>query len=79
MGVQTPVKAIPPSPMSPVTQAREKQRIDTLLDINQMLIKEVIDLHTQGKAGQIGPTPEVKQEGEKQQPPPQQASPEYRE
>ncbi|KAF2688055.1 hypothetical protein K458DRAFT_415126 [Lentithecium fluviatile CBS 122367] len=70
---QTPVKAVPRSPVSPVAQAREKQRIDTLLEINQALIQEVMELHTQGKAGHIGPAPD-KPEGEKQQ----QPSMEYR-
>ena len=75
MASQTPVKALPQSPVSPVTQAREKQRIDTLLEINQVLIQQVLELYEQGKAGSIGPAPDTKQEGEK----PQQPSPEYRE
>jgi hypothetical protein len=70
----TPVKTVPQSPASPVSPAREKQRIDTLLEINQALIQEVMELHTQGKAGHIGPAPD-KAEGEKQQ----QPSLEYRE
>ncbi|KAJ4303391.1 hypothetical protein N0V90_002284 [Kalmusia sp. IMI 367209] len=74
MQAQTPVKQLPQSPVSPVAAAREKQRIDTLLDINQLLIQQVVELHAQGKAGHIGPAPDTKLEGEKQQ----QASPEYR-
>lgn len=77
MAAQTPVKAVPQSPVSPVAQAREKQRIDTLLEINQVLIKEVMELHTQGKAGQIGPATDAKQEGDKPQAQP--PSMEYRE
>lgn len=70
----TPAKQVPQSPVSPGAQAREKARIDTLLEINQALIQEVMELHSQGKAGHIGPTPE-KADGEKQQ----QPSMEYRE
>ncbi|KAL5389194.1 hypothetical protein DPSP01_002508 [Paraphaeosphaeria sporulosa] len=74
MASQTPTKALPQSPVSPVSQAREKQRIDTLLEINQVLIQQVMELYEQGKAGHIGPAPDAKQEGEKAQ----QPSPEYR-
>ncbi|PSN64421.1 hypothetical protein BS50DRAFT_636603 [Corynespora cassiicola Philippines] len=66
--VQTPVKAVPQSPVSPVAQAREKERMTTLLEINNLLIKEVVDLQSQGKAGHIGPSPDGKSEGDKQQP-----------
>lgn len=65
---QTPVKAVPPSPVSPVAQARNQDRVSTLLEINSILIKEVCDLQTQGKAGQVGPSPDGKTEGEKPQP-----------
>lgn len=75
MASQTPVKTLPKSPVSPVSQAREKQRIDTLLEINQVLIQQVMELYEQGKAGHIGPASDTKQEGER----PQQPSPEYRE
>jgi hypothetical protein len=75
LAAQTPGKALPPSPVSPVSQAHEKQRIDTLLEINQLLIQQVMELYEQGKAGHIGPVPDTKQEGEK----PQQPSTEYRE
>ena len=37
---QTPVKAVPPSPVSPVAQARNQDRVATLLEINSLLIKE---------------------------------------
>lgn len=66
--VQTPVKQVPPSPVSPVNQARSADRVATLLDINSILIKEVCELQVQGKAGQVGPTPEGKPEGDKPQP-----------
>ncbi|KAF2640392.1 hypothetical protein P280DRAFT_518805 [Massarina eburnea CBS 473.64] len=67
----TPVKSEMQSPVSPATQAREQERIDTLLSINQLLIQEVDELHTQGKTGHIGPTVP---DGDKQQ----QSSLEYR-
>ena len=66
--VHTPVKQVPPSPVSPVNQARSADRVATLLDINSILIKEVCELQVQGKAGQVGPTPEGKPEGDKPQP-----------
>ncbi|KAF9732954.1 hypothetical protein PMIN02_012877 [Paraphaeosphaeria minitans] len=74
MASQTPTKTLPQSPVSPVSQAREKLRIDTLLEINQVLIQQVMELYEQGKAGHIGPAPDMKQESEKLQ----QPSPEYR-
>jgi hypothetical protein len=65
----TPVKAVPPSPVSPVAHARNQDRVATLLEINSLLIREVCDLQSQGKAGQVGPVPgEAKPEGDKQQP-----------
>ena len=67
--VQTPAKATPPSPLSPIAQAREKDRMTTLLEINNLLIQEVVELQTQGRAGHIGPGPDNRPEGEKQQPP----------
>lgn len=66
--VQTPVKAVPPSPMSPVAQARNADRMATLLEINSILIKEVCDLQAQGKAGQVAPSPDGKTDGDKPQP-----------
>ncbi|KAF1963599.1 hypothetical protein CC80DRAFT_9655 [Byssothecium circinans] len=69
-----PVTPIKTEPGSPATVAREKERIDTILSINMMLIEEVGELHIQGKTGHIGPT-EVKTEDNKQQPP---SSLEYR-
>lgn len=65
---QTPVKAVPPSPTSPVAHARNQDRVATLLEINSLLIKEVCDLQSQGKAGQVGQTADGKPEGDKQQP-----------
>jgi hypothetical protein len=49
----TPVKAVPPSPVSPVAHARNQDRVATLLEINSILIREVCDLQSQGKAGQV--------------------------
>lgn len=65
---QTPVKAVPPSPVSPVNPARQQERVTTLLEINSLLIREVCELQTQGKAGQVGQTADGKTEGDKQQP-----------
>jgi hypothetical protein len=65
---QTPVKAVPPSPVSPVAQARNQDRVTTLLEINSLLIKEVCDLQSQGKAGQVGQPADGKPEGDKPQP-----------
>jgi hypothetical protein len=65
---QTPVKAVPPSPVSPVAQARNQDRVATLLEINSLLIKEVCELQSQGKAGQVGQSADGKPEGDKQQP-----------
>jgi hypothetical protein len=62
---QTPVKAVPASPVSPVAHARSQDRVATLLEINSLLIKEVCELQAQGKAGQVG---ETKPEGDKPQP-----------
>ena len=66
--VQTPVKPVPLSPVSPVAQARNADRMATLLEINSILIKEVCDLQAQGKAGQVGPSPDGKADGDKPQP-----------
>jgi hypothetical protein len=66
---QTPIKpAMPPSPVSPVAQARNQDRVTTLLEINSILIKEVCDLQNQGKAGQVGQAADGKTEGDKPQP-----------
>jgi|TARA_R110002003_G_scaffold433_12_gene19796 hypothetical protein len=64
----TPVKAVPPSPVSPVAQARNQDRVTTLLEINSILIREVCDLQSQGKAGQVGQSADGKPEGDKPQP-----------
>ncbi|KAF2659510.1 hypothetical protein K491DRAFT_712543 [Lophiostoma macrostomum CBS 122681] len=56
--VETPVKAQqPPSPASPVALAREQERMTTLFEINTLLLKEVVDLQSQGKGGQPGAPP----------------------
>jgi hypothetical protein len=65
---QTPVKTVPPSPVSPVAQARNQDRVATLLEINSILIKEVCDLQSQGKAGQVGQSADGKPESDKSQP-----------
>jgi len=65
---QTPVKAVPPSPVSPVAHARSQDRVTTLLEINSLLIKEVCELQSQGKAGQVGQPTDGKPEGDKPQP-----------
>jgi hypothetical protein len=64
----TPVKAVPPSPVSPVALARSQDRINTLLEINSILIREVCDLQSQGKAGQVGQPVDGKPEADKPQP-----------
>ncbi|KAL6710531.1 hypothetical protein ACN47E_008579 [Coniothyrium glycines] len=66
--VHTPVKAVPPSPVTPIAQARNADRMATLLEINSILIKEVCDLQAQGKAGQVGQPADGKSEGDKPQP-----------
>lgn len=66
--VHTPVRQVPPSPVSPVAQARAQDRMATLLEINSILIKEVCDLQAQGKAGQVNPAPDGKPDGDKPQP-----------
>ncbi|KAF2106279.1 hypothetical protein BDV96DRAFT_508133, partial [Lophiotrema nucula] len=70
MQVQTPVKAVPQSPVSPTAQARDQERMTTLLEINTLLIREAVGLQKEGKAGQIGQAPaqDGKPEGEKQTP-----------
>jgi hypothetical protein len=65
---QTPLKAAPQSPLSPVAQAREKERISTLLEINNLLLGEVVELQTQGKAGHTGPSTPAEGGKPKQQP-----------
>lgn len=49
-----PVSQPTPS-LSPQSQARERARVSVLLEINTALLKEVISLQAQGKAG-IAPT-----------------------
>lgn len=66
--LHTPARAVPAAPASPVAQARAQDRMATLLDINSILIKEVCDLQAQGKAGQVGPSPDGKSDGDKPQP-----------
>jgi hypothetical protein len=74
MQAQMPVKAQPPSPLSPSALAREKERVSTILEINTLLLKETLALFDQGKGGAIGQQPpqDGKPEAERQKP-----SPEY--
>lgn len=69
MQAQTPVKAVPQSPMSPGAQARESERVTTMLDINSFLFCHIAELQSQGKTGTAAAT----QEGEK----PKASSQEY--
>ena len=62
---QSSMKAVPQSPVSPVAQAREKERVTLLLEINSELLQEIVSLQGQGKAGHIGPMP-PKEEGKKE-------------
>lgn len=64
--VQTPVKAVSQSPLSPVTSARAHERVVVLLEINSILINESITLQTQGKGGQIGASEEGKPQPSKE-------------
>lgn len=63
---QTPVKAVPQSPVSPVTPAKAHERVAVLLEINSILINEATTLQTQGKGGQIGAPEEGKQQPSKE-------------
>jgi hypothetical protein len=77
-GAQTPAQA--------QAAAREKARVSTLLEINSMLLQEVVNLQTAGKAGappaqqgaqdgSASSTPDQSSEGNKN--PAQKPSPEY--
>ena len=59
------MKAVAQSPVSPVAQAKEKERVTLLLEINSELLQEIVSLQGQGKAGHIGPMP-PKEEGKKE-------------
>ena len=51
---QQPVnKMNPPTPLSPGAQARERDRVTLLLDINRVLLQEVLKLQEQGKTGPL--------------------------
>lgn len=56
---QTPARSQsqPQSPRSPANVAREKERLELLLDINSDLLQEMQNLQAQGKGG--APTPEI--------------------
>lgn len=55
--VQTPIKTQPPPPLSPVAQARLREQVDMLLQINSLLLEEVQKCYDQGKGGPIAPIP----------------------
>lgn len=61
--VQTPGKAVPQSPVSPESQARDKERVTLLLEINSHLLQEAMNLQSQGKSGHIGQMPPPKEDG----------------
>ncbi|KAF3035389.1 hypothetical protein E8E11_004559 [Didymella keratinophila] len=63
---QTPVKAVPQSPVSPVTPAKAHERVAVLLEINSILINEATTLQGQGKGGQIAAPEEGKQQPSKE-------------
>ncbi|KAJ4383542.1 hypothetical protein N0V86_001595 [Didymella sp. IMI 355093] len=63
---QTPVKAVPPSPVSPVTPAKAHERVAVLLEINSILITEATTLQSQGKGGQIAAPEEGKPQPSKE-------------
>lgn len=63
---QTPIKAVPQSPVSPVTPAKAHERVAILLEINSILINEATTLQTQGKGGQIGAPEEGKPQPSKE-------------
>ena len=46
--------AAPPTPTSPNSQSREKERISLLLEINRELLQETVGLQAKGKGGVIG-------------------------
>ncbi|KAF2808103.1 uncharacterized protein BDZ99DRAFT_392203 [Mytilinidion resinicola] len=56
-------KSVPQSPVSPGAQARDKERVTLLLEINTELLQEICRLQEQGKSGHIGPMPPPKEEG----------------
>lgn len=75
-----------PPPQSGPMAAREKARVATLLDINSMLLQEVVNLQSAGKAGapptqqgaqESNPSPGSDQGSEASKAPAQKPSPEY--
>lgn len=63
---QTPIKAMPQSPVSPVTPAKAHERAAVLLEINSILIGEATALQSQGKGGQIAAPEEGKPQPSKE-------------
>lgn len=53
--------ALPP-PLSPGAQARERDRVTVLLEINSELLKEILALQAQGKGGSVAQPPQSKEE-----------------
>jgi hypothetical protein len=65
--VQSPInKSAPPTPQSPSSQARDRERVTLLLEINQILLQEIVTMQEQGKGGDVqspaNPKPEEKKE-----------------
>lgn len=84
-GQQKPNRQMSPLQGGPQAAAREKARVSTLLEINSMLLQEVVNLQTAGKAG-APPAQQGSQDGSSSTPdqssvanktPAQKPSPEY--
>jgi len=48
------MKLTPQPPLSPGSQARERERVAVLLEINGELLKTIVSLQEQGKGGSVG-------------------------
>jgi hypothetical protein len=69
---QSPInRSAPPTPSSPSAQARDRERVTLLLEINQILLQEIVTMQEQGKGGDVqspaNPKSEEKKEAEKPQ------------
>ncbi|KAF2493758.1 hypothetical protein BU16DRAFT_53573 [Lophium mytilinum] len=60
------VKSVPQSPVSPGAQARDKERVALLLEINNELLQEICRLQELGKNGHIGTMPPPKEDGKEE-------------
>jgi hypothetical protein len=75
--IQSPInKSAPPTPQSPGEQARDRERVTLLLEINQILLQEIVTMQEQGKGGDVQSPANPKQEDKKEAEKPQ-ASREY--